>query len=66
MPINADWHQAHPMPKRATLAQRAAWHAEHAKVCGCRPVPKSVQSAVAELTSGKGPTPKRRTTAGKR
>lgn len=51
MAINAAWHKDHPMPKNATLAQRAAWHAEHAKACGCRPVPKSVKAAVAQLTA---------------
>lgn len=46
MAINAKWHAAHPMPENATLDQRVAWHVEHAKTCGCRPMPKSV---IAEL-----------------
>ena len=34
--MNARWHDAHPMPPRATLDQRVAWHVAHAKACGCR------------------------------
>jgi hypothetical protein len=26
------------MPAKATLDQRIAWHVEHAKHCGCRPI----------------------------
>ncbi len=44
--MNAAWHDAHPMPPRATLDQRVAWHVAHAKACGCRPMPATV---VAEL-----------------
>ncbi|HVY51395.1 MAG TPA: hypothetical protein VHA07_07510 [Devosia sp.] len=36
--INAAWHRAHPMPPKATLDQRIAWHVEHARHCGCRPI----------------------------
>ena len=36
--INAAWHNANPMPKNPTLDQRIAWHVEHAKHCGCRPI----------------------------
>jgi len=35
---NAAWHRAHPMPKNPSLDQRIAWHLEHAKHCGCRPI----------------------------
>jgi hypothetical protein len=34
--INAEWHEAHIMPKNPTKAQRARWHYEHALNCGCR------------------------------
>ncbi len=37
--INADWHEANPMPGNPTLDQRIAWHLEHARHCACRPVP---------------------------
>lgn len=37
--MNAEWHRAHPMPPRATEAQRIAWHLEHARACACRPIP---------------------------
>jgi len=43
------WHAAHPMPSRASDAERAAWHAAHAGACGCRPVPAKLAKAVAEL-----------------
>ena len=36
---NAAWHRGHRMPVNATLDQRITWHLEHAKACGCRPVP---------------------------
>lgn len=42
MAINAAWHEAHPMPKNATLDQRVAWHIAHAAACGCRPAPATV------------------------
>ena len=40
--INREWHEANPMPERATLDQRVAWHLDHARNCGCREMPKSV------------------------
>jgi hypothetical protein len=36
--MNAAWHRAHRMPKNATLDRRIAWHVEHARYCGCRPI----------------------------
>ena len=39
MAMNASWHKAHPMPRNPTDEQRTAWHVEHAKECGCRPIP---------------------------
>jgi hypothetical protein len=44
MPINRAWHDANRMPKNATKEQRLAWHLEHAKVCGCRPMPDSIKA----------------------
>jgi hypothetical protein len=44
--INASWHAKHPMPPRATMAQRIAWHRAHAVQCACRPIPKTVQAAM--------------------
>lgn len=41
--INKRWHLNHVMPKNPTLRQRIAWHEEHAKECGCRPVPEELQ-----------------------
>lgn len=40
--INRAWHDANPMPAKATLDQRIAWHVEHARHCACRPMPASI------------------------
>lgn len=37
--LNAEWHNAHRMPKNPKEAERLAWHIEHAKHCACRPIP---------------------------
>ncbi len=43
--INVEWHDAHPMPKNATLDQRVEWHLEHQRECHCREgLPKTVQA----------------------
>ncbi len=42
MAINKAWHEAHPMPKNATIEERIHWHLAHAAACGCRDIPKSV------------------------
>jgi len=57
--LNAAWHDAHPMPKGATLDQRVAWHLAHAKACGCRAIPATVAT---ELTRRgiAAPTPRAR------
>jgi hypothetical protein len=44
--MNARWHESHPMPKNASLAERVTWHTAHAKHCACRPIPKSVIAAL--------------------
>lgn len=44
MPINAEWHRAHQMPKNPTLDQRIEWHIAHTEACACRkPSPKLQQ-----------------------
>jgi len=55
MTMNKAWHRAHPVPARATLAQRTAWHVAHAKACGCRPIPATIQRRL-----GAAATPRRR------
>lgn len=40
--MNKQWHDLNKMPDKVTLEQRMRWHLEHAKQCGCRPVPSSV------------------------
>ena len=45
-PLDRAWHQTHPMPVRASRAQRVAWHVEHKLACGCREVPESLKPDV--------------------
>ncbi len=42
--INAEWHLANKMPANPTKKQRAEWHYEHAKHCGCRALTPSIVS----------------------
>ena len=44
--LNAAWHARHPMPKNATLVQRVRWHRNHARHCGCRPIPPPLVALV--------------------
>jgi hypothetical protein len=46
--INAAWHEKHVMPKKASAEQRLAWHVEHQEHCGCRPMPASLQTRLAQ------------------
>lgn len=52
--MNRVWHDTHPMPKPASLAQRIEWHLAHAKHCGCRPIPAGV---LAQMTASGIPLP---------
>ncbi len=36
------------MPKNATLAQKIQWHADHARECGCRPIPRKIEIEMAK------------------
>ncbi len=47
--VNAEWHKAHRMPENPTRAERVAWHAEHERECGCRPVPENLAAEVRAL-----------------
>lgn len=40
--INAEWHRMHPMPRHPAPPERAAWHYEHARHCGCRAITPSI------------------------
>lgn len=46
--MNANWHKAHPMPPRPTLAERVAWHRGHAEHCACRPVPTRLRALLSK------------------
>lgn len=57
--LNAEWHQNHRMPKRATLDERLAWHLEHEAHCACRPMPDNLRDLVrARHTPTSAKTPK--------
>ncbi len=43
VPLNAEWHRAHRMPKNPTTDQRRA-HEAH---CGCRPMPERLRALLA-------------------
>jgi hypothetical protein len=44
--MNEQWHRDHPLGSGSSLDERVAWHVEHAKACGCRPIPDSVAAEV--------------------
>ena len=37
-----EWHRKNKMPKNPTLDERIKWAVEHAKNCGCRPIPQNL------------------------
>ncbi|MBK7438626.1 MAG: hypothetical protein IPI77_18180 [Saprospiraceae bacterium] len=41
--LNKEWHQAHVMPKNASLDQRIEWHLQHRQHCGCRDIPEKLK-----------------------
>lgn len=43
MKINREWHEAHKLPRDATLERRLDWHLSHAANCGCRAMPDSIR-----------------------
>ncbi|HXY70534.1 MAG TPA: hypothetical protein VEH62_13885 [Gemmatimonadales bacterium] len=51
--MNAEWHREHPMPTRASLAQRVAWHRSHAQHCDCRPIPPDILIEIDRLERSK-------------
>lgn len=55
MKLNKEWHKAHPMPNKPTNEQRLDWHAEHAKNCSCRKMPKKLAEEL--LKRGRLPSP---------
>jgi len=44
--LNKEWHLGHRMPKNATIEDRIAWHLEHSKNCGCRPIPEKLKEEI--------------------
>lgn len=41
--INRQWHETHPLSKKASLDERVQWHLEHTEACGCRDMPESIK-----------------------
>jgi len=41
--LNKKWHEAHVMPKNASVEVRIRWHLGHAKHCGCRAIPEKLK-----------------------
>ncbi len=60
--LNRDWHHRHVMREAATVDERVKWHLEHAKNCGCRPVPATVLKEMTKA-GAVSPSPRRRRTA---
>jgi hypothetical protein len=57
MPVNEAWHLEHPMPPRAGTRQRAEWHLEHSRECGCRPIPPRLREQMVAWGMLPGETP---------
>ncbi len=51
--MNATWHERHALPKSASLDERIAWHREHQKQCGCRPIPAKLSRLMTRPPRGK-------------
>ncbi len=43
MKINAAWHRKNRVPKPADTNKYLQWHVDHARECGCRPIPDSAK-----------------------
>ncbi len=48
MSINKVWHSKNKISPKATLGQKIQWHADHARECGCRPIPNSILQKMKE------------------
>jgi hypothetical protein len=46
--MNTEWHEKNAMPPGATLREQTRWHLEHARECGCRPMPQRVLDEILE------------------
>ncbi len=53
--VNQQWHAKHTMPRRANLDERIGWHVQHAKHCGCRPIPPKLAQEIGRREEEKGP-----------
>lgn len=51
MKVNKEWHEKNKMPKNPTLVEKMEWHWEHAKKCGCKPIPKNLLNKLIALST---------------
>lgn len=45
--MNASWHQDNKLCRTSSHEDRLRWHATHALVCGCRPMPAAIAAELA-------------------
>ncbi len=48
MKINKSWHIKNKLSKKLSLGQKLQWHVDHARECGCRPIPLPLQKIMKE------------------
>jgi len=48
MKIDKEWHLKNHLPSKANLHQKIQWHADHARVCGCREIPEKIKVEMAK------------------
>ena len=47
--MNKEWHHRHKLALNSPLEVRIQWHLEHARHCGCRPMPSWMQKKLAAM-----------------
>ena len=55
MKINAQWHNAHKMPKNPTKDEKIAWYFEHDTNCSCREMPEWVRLEIENYKKNEEP-----------
>lgn len=60
MPINADWHGKHPMPKNPTVEQRTARYLAPKEHCACPRIPEQLQELMSAWQKASSARPRKR------
>lgn len=47
MKVNISWHKKNPIPK-GMIEDKIQWHVNHARECGCRPIPDSIKQKLSQ------------------